>query len=118
MKEELKLIQYPRKSGEKYNLDFMSLENAKKVQAYHASFPVYKETPLVALKETAGILGVENIYVKDESYRFGLNAFKVLGGSYAMGNYLARKLGMSISEMPYERLVSEEVKRSWGTLPL
>lgn len=116
MKEELKLIQYPRKSGEKYNLDFMSLENAKKVQAYHASFPVYKETPLVALKETAGILGVENIYVKDESYRFGLNAFKVLGGSYAMGNYLARKLGMSISEMPYERLVSEEVKKELGDI--
>lgn len=28
------------------------------------------------------------MYVKDESYRFGLNAFKVLGGSYAIGNYL------------------------------
>ncbi|MCI8659836.1 MAG: diaminopropionate ammonia-lyase [Lachnospiraceae bacterium] len=116
MKEELKLIQYPRKSGEKYNLDFMSLENAKKVQAFHASFPVYKETPLVSLKETAGLLGVENIYVKDESYRFGLNAFKVLGGSYAIGNYLAGKLGKSISEMPYEQLISEDVKRELGDI--
>ena len=100
MKEELKFIQYPRKSGKKFNLDFMSLENAKKVQTFHASFPVYKETPLANLKETARFLGVENIHVKDESYRFGLNAFKVLGGSYAIGNYLAKKLGKSISEMP------------------
>lgn len=116
MKDELQLIQYPRKSGERFNLDFMSLENAKKVQAFHASFPVYKETPLASLKETAGLLGIDNIYVKDESYRFGLNAFKVLGGSYAIGNYLARKLGKTISEMPYERLVSEEVKKELGDI--
>lgn len=31
---------------------------------------------------------MRGIYVKDESYRFGLNAFKVLGGSYAIGTYL------------------------------
>lgn len=116
MKEELKLIQYPRKSKDKYSLDFMSLENAKKVQAFHASFPVYKETPLVSLKETAKALGVESVYVKDESYRFGLNAFKVLGGSYAIGNYLAQKLGKSISEMPYERLTAEDVKKELGDI--
>ena len=94
----------------------MSLENAKKVQAFHASFPVYKETPLAVLRETAGLLGIDNIYVKDESYRFGLNAFKVLGGSYAIGNYLAQKLGKTISEMPYERLVSEEVRKELGDI--
>lgn len=116
MKNELQLIQYPRKSGERFNLDFMSLENARKVQAFHASFPVYKETPLASLKETAGLLGIDNIYVKDESYRFGLNAFKVLGGSYAIGNYLARRQGKTISEMPYERLVSEEVKKELGDI--
>lgn len=116
MKAELQLIQYPENSDEKYNLDFMSLENAKKVQAFHASFPVYKETPLAVLRETAGLLGIDNIYVKDESYRFGLNAFKVLGGSYAIGNYLAQKLGKTISEMPYERLVSEEVRKELGDI--
>ena len=116
MKDELQLIQYPENSDEKYNLDFMSLENAKKVQAFHASFPVYKETPLAVLRETAGLLGIDNIYVKDESYRFDLNAFKVLGGSYAIGNYLAQKLGKTISEMPYERLVSEEVRKELGDI--
>ena len=116
MKEELRLVQYQRKAGEKYDLDFMSLENAKKVHRFHASFPVYQITPLTELKETAKVLGLGTIYVKDESYRFGLNAFKVLGGSYAIGNYLAQKLGKDISEMPYEKLVSEEVRKKLGDI--
>ena len=111
MREEFKVVQYERKSGPKYNLDFLNLESAKKVQSFHASFPVYKETPLVELKHTAKSMGLGNIYIKDESYRFGLNAFKVLGGSYAIGNYLAKRLGKSITEMPYEKLVSGEIKR-------
>lgn len=116
MKEELKLIQYPERTGAKFSLDFMSLENARKVQAFHGSFPMYQETPLVNLKETAKILGVGGIYVKDEAFRFGLKAFKVLGGSYAMGSYLAQKLGRSIQELPYERLVSAEVKKELGDI--
>ena len=116
MREEFKVVQYERKSGPKYNLDFLNLESAKKVQSFHASFPVYKETPLVELKHTAKSMGLGNIYIKDESYRFGLNAFKVLGGSYAIGNYLAKRLGKSIAEMPYEKLVSGEIKRELGDI--
>ena len=116
MREEFKAVQYERKSGPKYNLDFLNLESAKKVQSFHASFPVYKETPLVELKHTAKSMGLGNIYIKDESYRFGLNAFKVLGGSYAIGNYLAKRLGKSITEMPYEKLVSGEIKRELGDI--
>ena len=116
MREEFKVVQYERKSGPKYNLDFLNLESAKKVQSFDASFPVYKETPLVELKHTAKSMGLGNIYIKDESYRFGLNAFKVLGGSYAIGNYLAKRLGKSITEMPYEKLVSGEIKRELGDI--
>ena len=116
MREEFKVVQYERKSGPKYNLDFLNLESAKKVQSFHASFPVYKETPLVELKHTAKSMGLGNIYIKDESYRFGLNAFKVLGGSYAIGNYLAKRLGKSITEMPYEKLVSDEVRKVLGDI--
>ena len=116
MREEFKVVQYERKSGPKYNLDFLNLESAKKVQSFHASFPVYKGTPLVELKHTAKSMGLGNIYIKDESYRFGLNAFKVLGGSYAIGNYLAKRLGKSITEMPYEKLVSGEIKRELGDI--
>ncbi|OJT88535.1 hypothetical protein BM535_19875, partial [Clostridioides difficile] len=56
-------------------------------------------------------LGVAGVYVKDESYRFGLNAFKVLGGSYSMGRYLAQRLDTDISELGYDKLTSKEIKR-------
>lgn len=116
MKEEFKLVQRERKSGEKYNLDFLNLESAKKVQRFHAGFPVYEATPLLELKNTAKELGLKSIYVKDESYRFGLNAFKVLGGSYAIGNYMAGRLGKRIEDLPYETLISDEVRRELGDI--
>lgn len=116
MKEEFKLVQSERKSGVKYSLDFLNLENAKRVQSFHAGFPIYKVTPLVELRNTAKELGLLNVYVKDESYRFGLNAFKVLGGSYAIGNYLAEILGENIADMPYERLISDGVRAQLGDI--
>lgn len=116
MREEFKVVQYERKAGPKFNLNFLNLESAKKVRSFHASFPVYRETPLVELKNTAKAIGLGSIYVKDESYRFGLNAFKVLGGSYAIGNYLAKRLGKSITEMPFDKLISEEVRKELGNI--
>ncbi len=89
-------------------------DNAKKVLAYHSSFPEYRETPLTELNNFAEYLGVDSFYVKDESYRFGLNAFKVLGGSYCIGNYIAERLGKDISELPFEKLVSPEIHKELG----
>ncbi len=63
-------------------------ENYMRVQAYHKSLDVYEPTPLVRLDSFAKELGVKAVYVKDESKRFGLNAFKGLGASYAVGNIL------------------------------
>ena len=71
------------------SLPVMSLENVKKARAFHKSFPQYAETPLAKLDGMAKYLGLGKLFVKDESYRFGLNAFKVLGGSFAMANYIA-----------------------------
>lgn len=116
MKEEFKLVQLKHDEKEKYNIDFLGLDEARKVQQFHASFPVYKKTPLVSLPKTAEQIGLGNIYVKDESYRFGLNAFKVLGGSYAIGNYLAKRLGMDISQLPYEEMISDEVRKKLGDI--
>ena len=45
------------------------------------------------LEKLASYIGVDSLFVKDESYRFGLNAFKVLGGSYAMAKYVAQQTG-------------------------
>lgn len=61
--------------------------------------------------------GVADIFVKDESYRFGLNAFKVLGASFAIGQYIANRLGRDLSELPFSVMTSDEVKKNWVRLP-
>ncbi|MDO4336705.1 MAG: diaminopropionate ammonia-lyase [Eubacteriales bacterium] len=101
------------KSDDAY-LDLMSVENVKKANDFHKSFPQYTVTPLQKLSSLAEYLGVKNIYCKDESYRFGLNAFKVLGGSYAMARYIAKELNRDISELPYHVLSSDKLREEFG----
>ena len=85
-------------------------EHAVKARRFHSTFPQYAETPLVNLKHLAAELGVASIHVKDESYRFGLNAFKVLGGSYSIGSYIAKSLRLDVSDLSYDLLTSPAVK--------
>ena len=101
------------KSDDKH-LELMSEENVKKANEFHKSFPQYSVTPLQNLSSLAEYLGVKNIFCKDESYRFGLNAFKVLGGSYAMGRYIAKEVGRDISELPYNVLSSDKLREEFG----
>ena len=99
---------------EKYDTSFLNEEVAREVHDYHNGFPMYEETPFVELKKLSEKIGVKNILVKDESYRFGLNAFKVLGGSFAIGKVIAEKLNMDIKDLTFEKLTSQEVKDKLG----
>ena len=85
------LNRMPR-SEDRY-LPVMGEYRVARARAFHRSFPQYAVTPLRKLEGMADYLGVDSFFVKDESYRFGLNAFKVLGGSFAMGRYIAQQLG-------------------------
>lgn len=96
------------------SLHLMDQENMKKARTFHKSFPQYSETPLANLKHMAEFLGLKGLSVKDESYRFGLNAFKVLGGSYAIANYVAERTGKDIAEIDYETLTSEKLREEFG----
>ena len=96
------------------SLPVMSLENVKKARAFHESFPQYAETPLAKLDGMAKYLGLKKLFVKDESYRFGLNAFKVLGGSFAMANYIAEAVGKDVSECDYAYLTGEKLREEFG----
>jgi diaminopropionate ammonia-lyase len=49
----------------------------------------YEPTPLHELGGVAAALGVARVAVKDESGRFGLGAFKAIGGAYAVYRMLA-----------------------------
>jgi diaminopropionate ammonia-lyase len=60
---------------------------------FHRRLPGYEETPLVNAPEIADALGVEKVFVKDESSRLGLPAFKVLGASWAVYRALEERLG-------------------------
>ena len=59
------------------------------VRAYHASLPGYALTPLAEVPALAAELGAGRVFVKDESARLGLPAFKVLGASWAVRQVLA-----------------------------
>ena len=115
MNEEFKLVSREH-TGRGCDLSFLSEAEARKIRTFHQTFPMYTPTPLAHLPETARCLGLGDIYVKDESYRFGLNAFKVLGGSYAIGKYLAGKLGKDISKVSYELLISPETREKLGDI--
>ena len=97
-------------------IEFLNDNEISKVKGFHESIPQYEKTPLVNLENLANLLGVGGVYLKDESYRFGLNAFKVLGGSFAMAKYMADKLGKDISELPYEKLIPDEVRNELGDI--
>lgn len=114
MSEELKWILNTMPATDDCYLKTMSRENVKKANDFHRSFPQYSVTPLHKLSRMAGYLGIKNLYVKDESYRFQLNAFKVLGGSYAIGRFVAKQLGRDISELPYNVLSSEKLREEFG----
>ena len=77
---------------------------AQRVRAFHASFSQYCPTPLIALHGLARELGLKSVCVKDESKRFGLNAFKVLGGSYAVARCLAERLNQPVQGLTKSQL--------------
>ncbi|GEA33567.1 diaminopropionate ammonia-lyase [Clostridium diolis] len=104
------------KTDKEESVKFLNKEEVSKAKKFHESFLEYDETPLIDLKELAEKIGLGGIYLKDESYRFGLNAFKVLGGSFAMGRYLAEKLGEDIDDLPYEKMTCKEVKDKLGDI--
>lgn len=62
---------------------------------FHRTLPAYAPTPLVDCQRLADSLGLRSLHVKDESQRFGLNAFKALGASYAMHHIVSP--GMTVS---------------------
>ena len=64
------------------------------VSRFHRQLPEFAETPLVALPELAKELGVGHVLVKDESFRLGLPAFKILGASWAVYRAVAEEVNL------------------------
>lgn len=84
---------------------------ARLARKFHATLPGSAPTPLVALPNLARRLGLRGIFVKDESHRFGLEAFKGLGSSWAVARILGQRLGL-----PPEALSLQALRQGRGRL--
>ena len=73
--------------------DWISDTMGQPAVGFHQSLPDYRPTPLRPAPGLAGALGVGHCWVKDESDRLGLPAFKVLGASWAVNAALSERFG-------------------------
>jgi diaminopropionate ammonia-lyase len=105
-----------RKPGKTVVSNDFSEDVARSVELFHKQLPNYQPTNLVHLKQLSKEWGIKGIYVKDESTRFNLGAFKALGGSYAIAQLMYKTLGMSEDVMNFEYLVSDDVRRRVGRI--
>lgn len=95
-------------AGQGVNVDWLSPDVAQKVMAFHRQVPGYAPTPLKSLPELAEKCGVKALMVKDESPRFGLNAFKGLGGIYAVAQAAGKLLGLEPEQITFPELKKPE----------
>lgn len=99
------LILNPRRSGRlasasaSFPFSCLDARAAALARRFHASLPGYAPTPLRSLDRLAAALGLGRVLVKDESRRFGLNAFKALGASWAVARLLARRLDLPLENL-------------------
>jgi diaminopropionate ammonia-lyase len=63
------------------------------VRRFHRGLPGYQPTPLFRLTGLARSIGLADVYLKYEGARFGLMAFKGLGGSWALHQLLETRPG-------------------------
>ena len=61
---------------------------------FHQTLPNYGPTPLCPLPQIATNLEAHKVLIKDESRRFGLPAYKILGASWAVYRTVTRELGL------------------------
>ena len=90
-----------RHAGDTAPFSFAATENVRRV---HAMMPGYAPTALRPLPDLAQRLGVRAVLVKDESTRFGLKAFKGLGGAYAMFRMICEALALDPGRATLELL--------------
>ena len=95
---------------------FLHPDRIVTARSFTRSVPGYQATPLVDLKNVAAEWKLKGIYVKDESRRFGLRSFKVLGGLFAISNVICHKLGISLHETPFKALAKAETLTQTGPM--
>lgn len=75
--------------------------------AFHQRLPGYRPSPLIDAPSLATALGVKQVWVKDESERLGLPAFKILGASWATYCALERIVGHTLAWQSIDELQTQ-----------
>ncbi|MGA9597565.1 MAG: diaminopropionate ammonia-lyase [Acidimicrobiia bacterium] len=88
----------------------------ERTRRFHRQIPGYRPSPLRTLAHLANMLDVGGIWVKDESQRLDLNSFKVLGGSFAIYQFIRSQLGLDGEDLTYEELVGEATRARIGDI--
>lgn len=73
------------------------------VQEFHRQLPNYAQTPLISLDDAAKRLKVKSVFVKDESSRLGLPAFKILGASWGSCRAIIAQTGLP-TDAPLDKI--------------
>lgn len=86
------------------------------ISGFHASLPGYAPTPLRDVPTLAAELGVGRVFVKEESARLGLPAFKILGASYAVCRALSGSYGAPDRALGLDELRAQIAEHGGPTL--
>lgn len=70
----------------------------KRTLEFHKKIKGYEATPLTCSKKVSKALGVENVWVKDESNRYGLPAFKIMGSSWAIYRLFEERFNINLDD--------------------
>lgn len=81
--------------------------NADTVQKFHEQLPEYRVTPLHDYTELADELQLGRLFVKDESSRFGLPAFKILGASWGTYRAVCTRLGLAEQDVAFDQVAKK-----------
>lgn len=91
-------------------------ESCATIARLHQSVAGYAPTPLADLHGYAAAAGIRGFLVKDESSRFGLKAFKPLGGIYAMFRIVCAELGLDYRLTTLDQLLDGTYKEEIAKL--
>lgn len=89
------------------DVDAYAFNCTEDVRRLHEGIPSYKPTALVNLGDFARHSGIRAMLVKDESTRFGEQAFKPLGGVYAMFRVICREFRLDYRLTTFDQLLHE-----------
>ncbi len=96
-------------------LSFLETLRRGEQRALHELLPGYAKTPLCDCKDLASELGLGGLLVKDESSRYGIDAFKGLGASWAIYSVLRARWKKERGEdLPVSLFADETLRTALG----